>query len=61
MNACACLGPICGEPHCPCTLEQLGLERSDAWKAAKYPEALELERQKLNEAFSKVFGWNNKS
>lgn len=25
LNACACMGPAYGEPHCICRMEQLGL------------------------------------
>ena len=24
MNLCACMGPMYGEPYCPCTMEELG-------------------------------------
>lgn len=30
INLCACLGPIYGEPHCPCTMKRLGMPPSDA-------------------------------
>lgn len=27
FNLCGCLGPMYGEPHCPCTMRSMGLER----------------------------------
>lgn len=39
FNHCACLGPINGEPHCPCAMKQLGLPRHPEPQIT--PEALE--------------------
>lgn len=32
MTLCACLGPIKGEPHCPCTMVQMGLKKNEDYK-----------------------------
>lgn len=26
LSACGCLGPMYGEPYCPCTMERMGLD-----------------------------------
>lgn len=26
MNLCACMGPMYGEPYCPCTMEDMGFK-----------------------------------
>jgi hypothetical protein len=35
ISLCACLGPQCGEPHCPCEMKRLGLAPSPARVAAE--------------------------
>lgn len=29
---CACMGPILGQPHCPCKMQQLGLSDGSEYK-----------------------------
>lgn len=31
LNICACIGPINGEPYCPCQMRRAGLETSGKW------------------------------
>lgn len=44
FTPCACLGPINGEPHCPCAMKQLRL-----------PRLPEPHREDLRAALVKVF------
>jgi hypothetical protein len=48
ISLCACLGPQCGEPHCPCEMKRRGLPPSPERVAAE-AEA----REKLAALFSK--------
>ena len=53
MNvACACMGPINGEPHCPCAMKQMGL-RTD--KDYDWPEEKKAE---FAAALAEMYGWN---
>ncbi len=54
INACACLGPRKGEPHCMCTMINLGL------KTKKDYEWSEEEKQKLTDALAGIFEWRGK-
>jgi hypothetical protein len=31
-DACACMGPILGQPHCPCKMQKLGLSDGTEYK-----------------------------
>jgi hypothetical protein len=45
--ACACMGAVYGEPHCPCEMTRRGLPSSPAHIAAN---------EKANEDLKKLFG-----
>lgn len=49
---CACMGPMNDEPHCHCTMERLGLPRSEAHKAwvARQEEV-------IMRVLPHIFGW----
>ena len=32
MTLCACMGPVRGEPHCPCVMIQMGLKTENDYK-----------------------------
>lgn len=49
-NPCACLGPIDGEPCCPCTMVRCGLPRSEEHKR-KQDEAT----TKIKQVFDSIF------
>lgn len=40
--ACACLGPVCGEPVCPCSMAQAGLPMSKEHVVANEKSKVEL-------------------
>ncbi len=50
VSACACTGIMDGNKYCFCIMKQMGLDTS-------MYEWTEEEKQKLNEAFSKMFEW----
>jgi len=56
-NLCACMGPMYNEPHCPCEMKRLGIERSKEYKASITPEAIAARNRELDAIFSKVFEW----
>lgn len=58
FSACACMGPMYGEAHCPCVMASNGVERSAQWKAANTPEALKERNERMHAALSQVFGWD---
>lgn len=49
MNACACMGPMRGDPYCYCTMLSKGLEPTPASKE---------EVAELRAALAKMFGWD---
>lgn len=55
FDACSCLGPQKGEPHCMCIMINLGL------KTKKDYEWSEEEKAKLNAALAKIFDWRNRN
>jgi len=57
VNLCACLGPMYNEPHCPCTMERMGLERSAEWKEYNSPANVKRREKQLEKALAKMFGW----
>lgn len=44
--ACACMGPVYGEPHCPCDMERRGLPSSP-----EHIAAIKESERKLTELF----------
>ena len=58
MSACACLGPMWGEPECPCRME--GKERSEAYREYMKQENVDKREQELMEALGKLYGWKTK-
>ena len=58
INACACMGPLWGEPLCPCQME--GQERSAEYKEYMLPENGGKREKELSKALAEVFGWNKK-
>lgn len=61
LSACACMGPLYEEVHCPCVMVSSGLERSAAWKEAHTPEALAADKKRRNEAFDAIFSRRQRS
>lgn len=59
MSPCACLGPQCGEPHCPCVMESQGLERSAEWQEKHSPEAVARVNAELRAVFDEIFERRN--
>ena len=55
ISPCACLGPQCGEPHCPCVMESQGLERSKEWQEKHSPEATAQVNAELRAAFENIY------
>ena len=49
LRLCGCMGPVYGEPHCPCKMERLGLPSSPEHIAAT---------KKANEDLEILFGHN---
>jgi hypothetical protein len=47
ISACACMGPMYGEPHCYCTMERLGLPLSPLREEAN---------KRANERLDALFG-----
>ncbi|MBV8060498.1 MAG: hypothetical protein JO253_03090 [Alphaproteobacteria bacterium] len=41
MDACGCLGPMYGEPHCPCIMRRLGLPLNTMAREAEEKRAKE--------------------
>lgn len=55
MNACACMGPMYGEPYCPCGMENRGLQKQMAenpLRLAEYRRSANNLRRCLNQAAS---------
>lgn len=50
ISACACMGVRPGDEFCYCELKARGM-------STKHYEWTEEEKQKLNEALAKAFGW----
>jgi hypothetical protein len=50
IDACACMGPIKGEPYCPCQMQQMGL------RTVKDYEWSEEDKQKFEDALRSL-GW----
>lgn len=48
LQLCACMGPMYGEPHCPCTMDRLGLPKNIA--------AREAEQKRATEELNALFG-----
>lgn len=48
ITFCACMGPMYGEPLCPCAMSRAGLERSQESK-----DALVAANKRLDELFGK--------
>lgn len=46
INLCACIGPVYGEPMCPCAMQRAGLESSQEHKDANAAAT-----KRLNELF----------
>lgn len=42
FTMCACMGPVCGEPYCPCEMRRRGLAPSPARQAADAEAAKKL-------------------
>ena len=61
LNLCACMGPMYGEPLCPCRME--GLPRSEEYKTYILPQwqLLRLKNDELKKVFSENFGKRNES
>lgn len=55
ITPCACLGPQCGEPYCPCEMEARKLERNPEWFQRNNPEQLEKLRAELAEKMKGIF------
>ncbi len=51
FNACACMGPIGNDPHCPCLMRSKGLTPTTIWT----PEA----KAELKEALATIFDLEN--
>lgn len=39
MSACACMGPMFGESHCPCVMDRLGYPKNLELRAAEQARA----------------------
>ena len=52
------MGPLWGEPLCPCQME--GQERSAEYKEYMLPENVAKREKELSKALAEVFGWNKK-
>jgi len=55
LGLCACMGPIAGDPYCPCEMRRKGLEPTNLWtpeKVAELHKALScfIEREEDNNA-----------
>jgi len=48
---CGCVGPMWGEPYCPCTMECEKLERSDTYKEYHSAEKVQERLQRLEAYF----------
>ena len=57
IHACACMGPMYGEPLCPCAMEYNKIPRSEEYKAEHTPEAIKERNDKLDKALSEVYGY----
>lgn len=53
IDPCACLGPQCGEPFCPCVMRTRGLPRSAEWQEYHSPENMAVRQQQLEKALSR--------
>lgn len=39
MGVCGCMGPMYGEPHCPCVMDRLGLPKNEEARFAEHARA----------------------
>lgn len=53
LNICACIGPLNGEPYCPCKMKREGLETSFKWSQE--------EKDKMQKALEEIFDPKNKN
>ena len=55
---CACMGPMYGEPLCPCRME--GLSRSEEYKNTWLPENVAKREEELKRVFLEMFARKEK-
>lgn len=59
INLCGCLGPMYGEPYCPCRMKQEGLEHlmreNPLRKAAEYDSEQQWKKFMEEGGFSRLF------
>ena len=53
LNLCACMGPMYGEPHCPCRMTRLGLPPSAERLAAEDASDARMKELIASGAFSR--------
>ena len=53
VSLCACLGPMYGEPQCPCVMNRDCIPRSEEYKEYFSPENIKLRDEQLNKIFGK--------
>lgn len=49
IKICACMGPILGQPHCPCKMQQLGLSDGSEYKWSEDDKTRLLDALKIME------------